>query len=81
MNIDMQRPFLFFLKKPRPKNKKIMNINYLIRVLLKMRLLILLSFSQYGLACEYGITGCRIAFCDTWFNNFQSGSAVNKNLF
>ena len=49
--------FLFFLKKPslNNSNKKVINITYLIIVLLKMKLLIFLVFSQYGLACKYGI--------------------------
>ena len=50
--------FLFFLKKPslnNNNNKKVINITYLIIVLLKMKLLIFLVFSQYGLACTYGI--------------------------
>ena len=63
------------------KNKrKIGSINYLIIVLIKMRLLVLLVFSQYGLACKYGIIGCRTAFSNTWFNNNQSGRAVTENL-
>ena len=48
--------FLFlFLKKPglknknKKKNKKIIAMSYLIIVLIKMRLLIFLVFSQYGL--------------------------------
>ena len=45
-----------------------------------MRLLVLLIFSQYGLACKYGIIGCRTAFSNTWFNNNQSGRAVTENL-
>ena len=35
------------------KKKKILNMNYLIIVLMKMRLVMI--FSQYGLACKYGM--------------------------
>ena len=46
--------FLFFLKKDQAyKTKKIINISYLIMVLIKMRLLIFLVLSRYGLACKY----------------------------
>ena len=48
--------FLFILKKVRPKNEKITNNNYLLIVLIKMRLLKFLVFSQYELACKHGIT-------------------------
>ena len=37
------------------KKKKIIKINHLIIVLIKMILLIFLLFYQYGLACKYGI--------------------------
>ena len=48
--------FLFFLKKNRPKKrKKISSIRYLIMLLINMRPVIFLVFSQYGLACKYGI--------------------------
>ena len=71
--------FPFFLKKARPKKQKeIININYLITVLIKMQLLIFLVFSQYGLACKYGIIGCKIAFSNTWCNNCQSSKAVTE---
>ena len=50
---------LSFLKMPGLKNKqqkkRIIKINYLIIALITIRLLILLVFSQYGLACKYGI--------------------------
>ena len=54
-NINLQR-VLFFLRKTKPKkqNKKIINISYLM-MLIKMRLLIFLVLSHYGLACKYGI--------------------------
>ena len=55
-NINIQQAIFFsFLKKPGLKTKKIVNINYSIIVLIKMRLLIFLIFSQYELACKYGI--------------------------
>ena len=48
--------FLFFLKKDQAyKTKKIINISYLIMVLIKMRLLILLVLSRYGLVFKYRI--------------------------
>ena len=64
-------PFIFFLKKTKPvkqtKNKKI----NLIMVLIKMRLLIFLVLSRYGLACKYRIISqiakynwMQIAFSD-----------------
>ena len=58
-NINIQQVLsLSLLKMPGLKNKqkkKIIKINYLIIALIKMRLLILLILSQYGLACKYGI--------------------------
>ena len=48
-------PFLSFLKKQDLKNKKIINISYLKLVLIRMRLLIFLPFSKYGLTCKYEI--------------------------
>ena len=48
-------PFLFFLKKTKPIKQKIFNINYLIMLLIKMRLLIFLVLSRYGLAYKYRI--------------------------
>ena len=48
--------FLFFLKEARPKKQpKNLNFNYLIIVPIKMRLLLFLVISQYGLPCKYGI--------------------------
>ena len=48
--------FLFILEKAKPKKqKKNVNISYLIMVLTKIRLLIFLVLTQYGLACKYGI--------------------------
>ena len=55
MNIQ-QALFFSLLKKTKPiKQKKIINISYLIMVLIKMRLLIFLVLSRYGLACKYRI--------------------------
>ena len=52
MNIQ-QVLFFSFLKKTKTiKFKKIINISYLIMGLMKMRLLILLVLSRYGLACK-----------------------------
>ena len=69
MNIQQA---LFILKKDQAyKTKKIINISYLIMVLIKVKLLIFLTLSQYGLACKYRIiskyqyiAGCRTAFSD-----------------
>ena len=49
--------FFSVFKDPGLKNKKkkIIKINHLIIVLVKMILLIFLLFYQYGLACKYGI--------------------------
>ena len=47
--------FLFFLKNPGLKSKKTINTSYLVTVLIEMRLLIFMVFTQYGLACKYGI--------------------------
>ena len=44
-----------------------------------MRLFIFSVFSQYGLACKYGIFGCRIAFSNTWCNDCQLAKAVTEN--
>ena len=43
-----------------------------------MRLLMFLVFSQYRLACKYGIIGCRIAFSNTCRKNCQSGKTVTE---
>ena len=47
--------FKVILKSQDLKSKNIINTTYLIMVLLKMKLLIFLVFSQYALACKYGI--------------------------
>ena len=60
--------FLFFHKKLSLKNKKnIINISCSIKVRIKMRLLIFLVFSQYGLAYKYGII-LLISICN-WIQN------------
>ena len=46
----LQAFFFLFLKRPGLKIKEIVNINFLIIVLMKIRLLIFLVFNQYGLA-------------------------------
>ena len=55
--MDIQQALFFsFLKKTKAiKQKKVINISYLIMVLIKMRLLIFLVLSRYGLACKYRI--------------------------
>ena len=46
-----------FIKKSNLKNqKKIINVKYLMIVLIKMKLLTFLVFSQYELAFKYGIS-------------------------
>ena len=58
MNIQ-QTLFFPLLKKTKPtKTKKIINISYLINIL-KLRLLIFLVLSRYGLACKYGIINIK----------------------
>ena len=64
--------------------KNISNINYLIIVLIKIRVLIFLVFSQYYLVnmeelSKYqDIIKCRIAFSDTCRKNCQSGKAMRE---
>ena len=53
-NINTQQALFFSFLKKKTKPKKQKNIIYLIIVLIKMRLLIFLVFSQYRLACKYG---------------------------
>ena len=56
-NITIQQALFFSsLKKPRLKDKKIINISYLVIMLIKIRLLIFLVLSRYGLSYKYGIT-------------------------
>ena len=55
-NINIQQALFFsFLEKPSLKTKKIIDVSYLIMVLIKMRLIIFLTLSRYGLACKHGI--------------------------
>ena len=53
-NFNIQR-VIFFLRNQAKKQKKVISITYLIIVLIKMWLLIFFVFSQYRLACKYGI--------------------------
>ena len=46
-----------------------------------MTLFIFSVFSQYALACKYGIFGCGIAFSNTWCNNCQLSKAVIETWF
>ena len=64
------------------------NISYLTTVLIKMRLLIFLVSSRYGLACKCGIifqisiyNWMDIAFSDTLHNNCLLGKAKTKTWF
>ena len=66
-NMNIQQA-LFILKKDQAyKTKKIINISYLIMVLIKMRLLIFLVLSRYGLACKYRIISQISIF--NWMQN------------
>ena len=60
-------------------------MNYLIIALIKMRLLIFLAFSQYRLACKYGIileilvyNWMQNAFSVIWRINWRAGKAIKK---
>ena len=68
-NINIQQTLFFsFLKKTKPiKQKKIIKISCLIMVLIKMRLLIFLVLSRYGLACKYRIISQISIF--NWMQN------------
>ena len=85
-NIKIQQALFFsFLKKLGLKNKKTINMRYSTIVLIKMRLLMFSVFSQYGLACKYGIilqistyNISRILFSDTWHKNCQSSKAITE---
>ena len=89
-NINIEQGLFFsFSKKNRlKKQKKLINISYLLMVLIKNRLLIFLVFSRYKLACKCGIIfqvhyiiGSRIAFFDAWHTNFESRKAIIKLYF
>ena len=73
MNIQ-QALFFSFLKKTKPikQNKKLINISYLIMVLIKIRLIIFLVLSRYGLACRCRIISQILIY--NWMQNciFQS---------
>ena len=61
-NMNIQEA-LFFLEKDKAyKRKNIINISYMIMGLIKIRLLIFLVLSQYGLACKYRIIS-QISIC------------------
>ena len=52
---------LFFLEKDQAyKTKNIINISYIIMWLIKMRLLMFLVLSRYGLTCKYRIISPNI---------------------
>ena len=55
-------PFLYSLKKTKPKNEKALT--------LVLRLLILLVFSQHGLAFKYGNT-FQMSICNLWRNSIS----------
>ena len=60
--------FLFFLKKDAAHEaKKVISISYLLMKLIKMRLLIFLVLSRYGLACKYRIISQISIF--NWMQN------------
>ena len=67
MNIQ-QALFFSFIEKTRPINqKKFTNFSYLIMVLIKMKLLIFLVLSWYGLASKYRIISQRSIY--NWMQN------------
>ena len=68
-NLNTQQAHFFsFLKKTKPiKQKKVINISYLIIVIIKMRLLIFLILCRSGLACKY-ITISQISIYN-WMQN------------
>ena len=56
------------MKKTKPiKQKKKINISYLMTVLIKMGLVIFLVLSRYGLACKYGIISKILIY--SWIQN------------
>ena len=77
MNIQ-QALFFSFLKKAKAyKTKKIINISYLIMVPIKMRLLISLVLSQYGLACKYIIIS-QLSMCNIVSSYFLDQIALSQ---
>ena len=62
--MNVQQALIFsLLKKTKPIKEKIINISYLIMMLIKMRLLILLVLSRYGLPCKYRIISYILCNC------------------
>ena len=68
-NLNVQQALFFsLLKKTKPlKQKKVINVSYLIMALIKMKQLIFLVLSRYGLACKYRIIS-QISIYD-WMQN------------
>ena len=59
-NMKIQETLFFLEKDQAYKTKNISNISYIIMWLIKMRLLIFLVLSRYGLACKYRIISPNI---------------------
>ena len=59
-NMNIQETIFFLEKDQAYKTKNIINISYIIMWLIKMRLLIFLVLSRYGLACKYRIISPNI---------------------
>ena len=68
-NLNIQQALFFsFLKRTKPlKQKKVINVSYLIMTLIKMKQLIFLVLSRYGLGCKYRIIS-QISIYD-WMQN------------
>ena len=68
-NLNIQQALFFsFLKRTKPlKQKKVINVSYLIMALIKMKQLIFLVLSRYGLGCKYRIIS-QISIYD-WMQN------------
>ena len=59
-NMNIQETIFFLEKDQAYKTKNIINISYIIMWLIKMRLLMFLVLSRYGLACKYRIISPNI---------------------
>ena len=59
-NMNIQETLFFLEKDQAYKTKNIINISNIIMWLIKMRLLIFLVLSRYGLACKYRIISPNI---------------------
>ena len=59
-NMKIQETLFFLEKDQAYKTKNIINISYIIMWLIKMRLLMFLVLSRYGLACKYRIISPNI---------------------